>query len=432
MTTYHKQFINLLIIKHIRDRAMDSYPSPDIYIPDQWSEAANSIANSSMPPIIVICGPKNCGKTTFSRYLVNLLLTKWKKVAYFDIDVGQPEFTPPGLISLTNLHKVTPDLTSQFKKTPKRSLFFGDVSPKRDPSAYLKYILNTSGWVKGVGYEVLVDTLKYICPTHIVKIGIPGEGYENKNLPDGKFWLDGEDDGTSKLIEINSARLDSNGPKLVRKDAGRLRDFRIMDYFRQCFPSDSDISTIKELAHSYIAYQVPIASIKIQHVHREVPSSEIFYSLNASIVSFAVESDDPENLPWCLGLGIDTVKGMLYVITPVPYDSLKKVNLLLQGYIQIPTHLMKDQRFTAARINGRMAESRRRQKNGRVFALMLREYTEKDARENMIRLNDYLVLDDYVQLFLERGICSLPEFLKTYNGANHDFPYMSDDKRRAA
>jgi hypothetical protein len=30
-------------------------------------------------------------------------------------------------------------------------------------------------------------------------------------------------------------------------------------------------------------------------------------------------------------------------------------------------------RFTAAaRINGRMAESRRRQKNGRVFALMLR------------------------------------------------------------
>ncbi|GAU30246.1 hypothetical protein TSUD_67990, partial [Trifolium subterraneum] len=359
-----------------RDRAMDSYPSPDIYIPDQWSEAANSIAYSSMPPITVICGPKNCGKTTFSRHLVNLLLTKWKKVAYFDIDVGQPEFTPPGLISLTNLRKVTPDLTSQFKKTPKRSLFFGDVSPKRDPSAYLKYIcsiydyyqkeyctfdkgqnssrsrtplvVNTSGWVKGVGYEVLVDTLKYICPTHIVKISISGEGYENKNLPAGKFWLDGEDDRTSKLIEINSALHDSNRPVLVRKHAGRLRDFRIMDYFRQCFPSDSDISTIKELAHSLTSlcpYQVPIASIKIQHVHREVPSSEIFYSLNASIVGFAVESDEPENLPWCLGLGIvrgiDTVKGVLYVITPVPYDSLKKVNLLLQGYIQIPTHLMQ-------------------------------------------------------------------------------------------
>jgi polynucleotide 5'-hydroxyl-kinase GRC3/NOL9 len=67
-----------------------------------------------MPPIIVIRGPKNCGKTTFSRYLVNLLLTKWKKVAYFDIDVGQPEFTPPGLISLTNLHKVTPGMVGSY------------------------------------------------------------------------------------------------------------------------------------------------------------------------------------------------------------------------------------------------------------------------------------------------------------------------------
>jgi polynucleotide 5'-hydroxyl-kinase GRC3/NOL9 len=38
---------------------------------------------------------------------------------------------------------------------------------------------------------------------------------------------------------------------------------------------------------------------------------------------------------------IDTVKGILYVITPVPFDSLKKVNLLLQGYIQIPTGLLQ-------------------------------------------------------------------------------------------
>ncbi|CAI8599160.1 unnamed protein product [Vicia faba] len=34
-----------------------------------------------------------------------------------------------------------------------------------------------------------------------------------------------------------------------------------------------------------------------------VPSSEVFYSLNASIVGLAVESEGPENSPWCLGLG---------------------------------------------------------------------------------------------------------------------------------
>ncbi|KAL5082712.1 hypothetical protein RYX36_011133 [Vicia faba] len=34
----------------------------------------------------------------------------------------------------------------------------------------------------------------------------------------------------------------------------------------------------------------------------QVPSSEVFYSLNASIVGLAVESEGPENSPWCLGL----------------------------------------------------------------------------------------------------------------------------------
>jgi polynucleotide 5'-hydroxyl-kinase GRC3/NOL9 len=48
--------------------------------------------------------------------------------------------------------------------------------------------------------------LKYICPTHVVKIGI---STENMNLPAGKFWLHGKNDGTIKLIEIRSAHQDS-------------------------------------------------------------------------------------------------------------------------------------------------------------------------------------------------------------------------------
>ncbi|KAG4392604.1 hypothetical protein GLYMA_04G177200v4 [Glycine max] len=335
---------------------MDSSPSPDICIPEQWLEATESIAHSSMLPIALICGAKNCGKTTFSRYLLNILLNKYTKVAYLDTDVGQPEFTPPAFLSLTIVHKVTPDLTVPCLKTPERCLFFGDVSCKRDPSTYLSYvfaiynhyrkeycisdkgeyphkievplIVNTPGWVKGVGYDVLVDMLKYICPTHVVKISISSE---KKNLPAGEFWSDGEHDETINIIEINSARQDS----LNRS---------------QCFSSESNISTIKELAHaltSHCPYEVPIASIKIRHLHCEVPSSEIFYSLNATVVGLAVDSDGPENLPWCLGLGIvrgiDSVKGVLYVITPVPNSSLEKVNLLLQGYIQIPSCLLQVQ-----------------------------------------------------------------------------------------
>lgn len=59
----------------------------------------------------------------------------------------------------------------------------------------------------------------------------------------------------------------------VQKDAHLLRDLRIMAYFRQCFLSSLNITTIKELANalaSHVPYQVPISSIKIRHLHCQV------------------------------------------------------------------------------------------------------------------------------------------------------------------
>lgn len=54
-------------------------PSPNIYISEEWSEAADAIAYDSVtspPPVVLVCGAKNCGKTTFSRYLLNILLQR--------------------------------------------------------------------------------------------------------------------------------------------------------------------------------------------------------------------------------------------------------------------------------------------------------------------------------------------------------------------
>lgn len=62
---------------------------------------------------------------------------------------------------------------------------------------------------------------------------------------------------------------------LTRKDARLLRDMRITAYFRQCFPSSSNITKIKELAHalaSHPPYEVPVSAIKIKHLHCQVSS----------------------------------------------------------------------------------------------------------------------------------------------------------------
>jgi len=54
----------------------------------------------------------------------------------------------------------------------------------------------------GAGYDLLVEMLRYISPTHVVQIRVSAE---SKNLPRGVFWLDGDRNGSAKVIEICAA-----------------------------------------------------------------------------------------------------------------------------------------------------------------------------------------------------------------------------------
>ncbi|PWA71590.1 Pre-mRNA cleavage complex II Clp1 [Artemisia annua] len=351
------------------------FEETETYIPQDWSEAADTVAcgGETQTQTVLICGPKNSGKTTFSRHLLQLLLTRHKRVAFLDTDVGQPQFSPPGCLSLTILDRET-NFDSQV--LPERCFFFGDISCKRDPQIYLTYIcflydhyykhyhqsstraspnnngvpliVNTPGWVKGIGYDVLVDILKHISPSHVVNICISAK---RKNLPSGAFWSQDGDAGAATLIEINSARQDSlNRSVLVQKDSRHLRDLSIVKYFTQCFSSYMNLSSVKDIAGALAAhppYEVSVSAVKIRHLHCEVPKAEIFYSLNATIVGLAVDSEVAGDLPRCVGLGIvrgiDTLRKVLYIITPVSPSALEDVDVLLQGFIQIPTCLLQVQ-----------------------------------------------------------------------------------------
>lgn len=60
--------------------------STNIIISQEWVDAANTVAYDSVtssPMVIFICGPKNSGKTTFSRYLLNVLLQRFDIVVFY-------------------------------------------------------------------------------------------------------------------------------------------------------------------------------------------------------------------------------------------------------------------------------------------------------------------------------------------------------------
>jgi hypothetical protein len=52
-------------------------PAPEVLVPADWASAAASISSDLSPPVVLVCGPANSGKSTFSRLLVNSLLPRW-------------------------------------------------------------------------------------------------------------------------------------------------------------------------------------------------------------------------------------------------------------------------------------------------------------------------------------------------------------------
>lgn len=108
-------------------------------------------------------------------------------VAFLDIDPGQPEFSPPGELSLVLLRShilgppyTHPKILGGSGNIVLRAHHLGSISPKDDPGFYVRcaldllnhyrrllaqypacpLVLNSAGWVQGVGLEVLSEVIK--------------------------------------------------------------------------------------------------------------------------------------------------------------------------------------------------------------------------------------------------------------------------------
>jgi polynucleotide 5'-kinase involved in rRNA processing len=99
-----------------------------------------------LPFTVLICGEKDMGKSTFTRYLINRALNHINStydLTYFDCDIGQCEFTMGGCLSSVNLDSpLLGPPCSHMKSNPKpnRLLYYGLVSPQSSPIRYLQYI----------------------------------------------------------------------------------------------------------------------------------------------------------------------------------------------------------------------------------------------------------------------------------------------------
>ena len=194
-------------------------------VPPSWASSVTSLLQESSREECrnsrtVICGAKGVGKSTCVRHTVNQLLSKTDAVAVIDCDLGQPEFTVPGLLSLHIISKPILSPTHMHLNEPVLSYFIGDLTSKNEPELFSKalsalvakynqlqhdlleertrsrvraecdinsfslldvkkevitmvplpLVVNTDGSVRYMGAEVLSAVMELVMPTHVLHI----------------------------------------------------------------------------------------------------------------------------------------------------------------------------------------------------------------------------------------------------------------------
>ncbi|KAJ3060574.1 Polynucleotide 5'-hydroxyl-kinase nol9 [Podochytrium sp. JEL0797] len=386
-----------------------NHPHPTLEIDSTWSSIGKEVNLFTSTPIVCVVGSKGLGKSTLSRFMVNQLLSKYPKVAFLDCDLGQPELTVSGQVSLHVLE--FPILGPAFTniKQPLHSCYLGTTSPKNDPDCYtasvsqlwkiykdqfastVPLVINTDGWVKGMGFDLLLHSLREIRPTHLIQLGLPPTSplSASKNIRDDfSHLLNDPETTTTTTVQVHHALgYDETSTSRPSKfNASDMRNLAMIAYFAQTKANPAEPVWISRVHQGLgrcwnfgtsVAEKVPFGvawkAVRVRFLNVEVPTSQSLIALNGSLVGLISDSltytsatdapptdkdytdltvvpsdlQLPPQTQNCVGLGIvrgiDPVEKCFYVVTPVHGDQLARVNLLVRGAgAEFPVSMMMD------------------------------------------------------------------------------------------
>ncbi|KAJ2830688.1 Polynucleotide 5'-hydroxyl-kinase grc3, partial [Coemansia furcata] len=195
-----------------------------LQVPGDWTEALDLASTSALqlddsfepiPPVYVVAGTQGQGKSTFSRLLLNRLISRYGRIFYMETDLGQSELCPPGALTLTMLTDplLGPPFTHSGVTEAYHAVYMGVTTPKNDPDRYVAAIrrltavyrdhvttgrlqralaagdkpayassaadlngqvvplvVNTQGWLKGLGLDLHYSLCEAVKPTNYVQL----------------------------------------------------------------------------------------------------------------------------------------------------------------------------------------------------------------------------------------------------------------------
>ncbi|PYH40543.1 putative RNA processing protein Grc3 [Aspergillus saccharolyticus JOP 1030-1] len=263
-----------------------------LHLEKQWSSAIKSLSQRGGRLRALICGPKGSGKSTFSRYLLNHLLSPAPQtetshrntdgVAFLDLDPGQPEFSPMGQVYLAHLRSPVfgppfshPSLDDSRNGTIVRAHHIGANSPKEDPDHYVlaakdlmdRYrslladypqcplIINYPGWIFGLGLEVATYLVSSLGLSDVVYMSDKGPAEVIEPLGQA-----------ASQAKVPLTILPSQPTDFVSRSSAQLRSMQMQSYFHMTHPSDMETP----LWHGQ-----PLARTQPFQVHYSGPNQDI-------------------------------------------------------------------------------------------------------------------------------------------------------------
>lgn len=146
--------------------------------------SSSAECENKLGPVIAIVGPTDSGKSTSAIALINYAIQSNRTPIYVDLDLGQGKLSVPGTFAAVKVENAI-DFDGEFNARDKNmiSYFVGSNNPgehvtqhnlivskfaealflimenRNSTSKHSGIIINTCGWVEGIGYSILKHIL---------------------------------------------------------------------------------------------------------------------------------------------------------------------------------------------------------------------------------------------------------------------------------
>ncbi|KAK4750099.1 hypothetical protein SAY87_027548 [Trapa incisa] len=200
-------------------------------------------SDSSQGPRVIVVGPIDSGKSTLSRMLLSWAAKQGWKPTFIDLDIGQGAITLPGCIAATPIELPIDPVEGVPLDMP-LVYFYGHTTPSNNVDLYkvlvkeladilerqfagnvesraAGMVINTMGWIEGVGYELLQHAISTFNANVVLVLG------------QEKLFSMLKKDVSKNNPTVDVVKLQKSGGVVSRhvKFRQRTRSYRIKEYF---------------------------------------------------------------------------------------------------------------------------------------------------------------------------------------------------------